>query len=215
MLGTAFPHDLLQRSSKQLPPKWRVVCSFVFLFEFWHFNVSLCLLDQMFHLWDRQRLLRHSATWLWNPHFTGTQPGQLPVSVPDSESPAPPCTHQSSHISKLEKQKRDSFLSFMWSNSGFIYISLRERLPAGGSLLMSASWAQKKRTCSPSCEWYLLEHAMESWKRISKIHAQPLREPWPCYPFQEGRLQMLPRDRGLSIFIFWWHTDIFRHKYPL
>lgn len=33
----------------------------------------------MLYLWDRQRLLRHSTTWLWNSHFTGTQSGQLPV----------------------------------------------------------------------------------------------------------------------------------------
>lgn len=44
-----------------------------------HFYVSLS--DQMFYLWYWQRLLRHSATWLWNAHATGAQLSQLPVST--------------------------------------------------------------------------------------------------------------------------------------
>lgn len=35
----------------------------------------------MFHLWDWQRLLWHSAAWLWNAHVAGAQPRQLPVST--------------------------------------------------------------------------------------------------------------------------------------
>lgn len=37
--------------------------------------------DQMLYLWNRQRLLWHSATWLWNAHATGAQLSQLPVSM--------------------------------------------------------------------------------------------------------------------------------------
>lgn len=44
-----------------------------------HFHISLS--DQMFYLWHWQRLLRHSATWLWNAHATGAQLSQLPVST--------------------------------------------------------------------------------------------------------------------------------------
>ena len=37
--------------------------------------------DKMLHMWHWKWLLWHDTTWLWDPHFRWTQPGQLHVSV--------------------------------------------------------------------------------------------------------------------------------------
>lgn len=52
--------------------------------------------DKMLHMWHWKWLLWHDATWLWDPHFRWTQPGQLHVSVlPLCHSV---CTHQQRNI---------------------------------------------------------------------------------------------------------------------
>lgn len=65
--------------SKQLMYYW---IEFKILFSL----LTVSLADKMFHLWDWQRLLWHSAAWLWNAHVTGAQPRQLPVSTPTALS---------------------------------------------------------------------------------------------------------------------------------